>query len=194
MDVVIEILEGERPSLFHMIPPVVIGDHSYVGDNSHIAQYTEIGKFCGIGNLCTIGAQPHHPEFLANYPIEFLMGEKHVKGTPTFIGNDVWIGSNSVILAGVKIGDGAVIGAGAVVTKDVPPYAVMAGSPARQLRYRLPIEQIDALIKLKWWNFPLDAIQMLPINDVKKCIEVLQAMTILRDEGTLECVMKKIVA
>ena len=81
------------------------------------------------------------------------------EGLPVEIGNDVWIGANTIILPGVKISDGAVIGAGAVVTKDVPPYAIMGGVPAKVIRYRFPPEMIDAFLKIKWWDWPLDKIK-----------------------------------
>ena len=181
------------PEIFVRVRPVEIGEHSYVGEFSHLSQHTTIGKFCSIGNLCTIGAQKHVTDELTTSP--------KVQGhdwTPpiqaTYIGNDVWIGSNSVIMAGVRVNDGAIIGAGAVVTKEVPPYAVVAGVPARTLRYRLPIEQIAALIELKWWNLPIEAIRMLPFKDVAKCIAVLKAMTILQDEGTLGTVIERVAA
>ena len=69
------------------------------------------------------------------------------------IGNDVWIGSNVTILDGVTIGDGAIIGTGAVVSKDIPPYAIAVGCPIRIIRYRFTPEKIDALLKIKWWDF-----------------------------------------
>ena len=75
------------------------------------------------------------------------------------IGNDVWIGYEAVVLAGVTIGDGAVIGARAVVTKDVPPYAVVGGVPARLIRRRFPDDTISALLALRWWDWPADKIK-----------------------------------
>ena len=76
----------------------------------------------------------------------------------TVVGNDVWIGYEAVILAGVKIGDGAIIGARAVVTKDVPPYTIVGGVPAKFIRKRFSDEVIDALLRLKWWELPPDRI------------------------------------
>ena len=70
----------------------------------------------------------------------------------THIGNDVWIGLNATILDGVTIGDGAIVAAGAVVTKDVPPYAVVAGVPAKIIKYRFTESQIDFLLKFRWWE------------------------------------------
>ena len=75
------------------------------------------------------------------------------------IGNDVWIGYEAVILAGVTIGDGAVIGARAVVTKDIPPYTIVGGVPAKPIRKRFTQETIDLLLKIKWWNWPEERIR-----------------------------------
>ncbi len=89
-------------------------------------------------------------------PIHF--GEEPPEGLVE-IGNDVWLGENVVILPGVKIGDGAVIGAGAIVTKDVKPYAIMGGVPARLIRYRFSEEMIGAFLRIKWWDWPIEKIE-----------------------------------
>ena len=82
------------------------------------------------------------------------------------IGNDVWIGYEAVVLAGVTIGDGAVIGTRAVVTKDVPPYTIVGGVPAKFIRKRFPQETIDSLLKIKWWNWPEERIRQ-HITDIQ---------------------------
>ena len=75
------------------------------------------------------------------------------------IGNDVWIGYEAILLAGITIGDGAVIGTRALVTKDVPPYTIVGGTPARVLRKRFSEDTISALLRLKWWDWPIEHIQ-----------------------------------
>ncbi len=142
-----------------------------------------IGKFCQIApNVTIIGmGGSHTTRNIANYPLLFkfkypcsktrnvpakysslLEGEidpiTKRKTTTVIIGNDVWIGTGVIILPGVKIGDGAVVGAGAVVTHDVPSYAVVAGVPAKVLHYRFTQKQIDALLKIAWWNWSIDKI------------------------------------
>ena len=111
--------------------------------------HIHVGKYCSIGNLVTIGAQAHYLDRFATFPFQ----TKPPKATK--IGNDVWIGCNSVILAGLTVGDGAVIGAGSVVTKDVPDYAIVVGNPARILRYR------EVQVK-GWWDLPRSEIEALP--------------------------------
>ena len=87
---------------------------------------------------------------------EFLTTED---GFSIEIGNDVWVGEGVMFLGGVKIGDGAVIGANALVTKDVPPYAVVGGVPAKVIRYRMNPEQIEDMLAIKWWDWPVDIIK-----------------------------------
>jgi acetyltransferase-like isoleucine patch superfamily enzyme len=78
---------------------------------------------------------------------------------PVVIGNDVWVGAGAIILSGVSIGDGAIVAAGAVVTKDVPPYAIVGGNPAKLIRYRFSEDQIAKLLSISWWNWSEDKIK-----------------------------------
>lgn len=128
------------------VQPYEIGEHTYIGEFCHIAQHTRIGRYCSIANLCTIGAQPHSLTKFSTYPFE------QEPPAPTTIGNDVWIGANTVILGGLIVGDGAVVGAGSVVTKNVQPYAIVAGNPARVLRFRFGFTRIRELKLSKWWE------------------------------------------
>ena len=130
-----------------------------------------IGKFCSIacGAKFLFNSANHSLASLSTYPFPIFYEEWGLniqdvaaawdnKGD-IVIGNDVWIGYEAVVLAGVTIGDGAVIGARAVVTKDVPPYAVVGGVPARLIRRRFPDDTISALLALKWWDWPADKIK-----------------------------------
>jgi virginiamycin A acetyltransferase len=124
----------------------------------------KIGSFCSISSGVNIllGGE-HTSNWITTYPFseifpEYNRPKKATKGD-VLIGNDVWIGMNVLILSGVRIGDGAIVGAGAVVTKDVQPYSVVAGCPAREIRKRYSPETIEKLLKLKWWNWSLKKIK-----------------------------------
>jgi acetyltransferase-like isoleucine patch superfamily enzyme len=126
----------------------------------------KIGKFCSIAAGVTIllGGE-HRVDWVSTYPFNILFdaaagyrGHPHTKGDVR-IGNDVWIGLESVILSGVTIADGAVIAARSVVTKDVPAYAIVAGNPARFVRFRFPEAIVAQLVQIAWWDWPIDKIQ-----------------------------------
>jgi acetyltransferase-like isoleucine patch superfamily enzyme len=140
-----------------------IGDYSYIGSRSEVV-CTEIGKFCSIARNCSIGMANHSTDYLSTSPIfteknnatTFSWTEKNCykNFNQVKIGNDVWIGKNVLIVGKVTIGSGAVIGAGAIVTKDVPPYSVVAGVPAKIIKYRFNDDIIQKLLEIKWWNLP----------------------------------------
>lgn len=154
---------------FAKIYSSTIDDFSYVGPNSEII-CADLGKYCSIAANVNIGLAAHTISYISTSPI---FTEQH-NGTKTswinrdvnearmrrcIIGNDVWIGTKVVIKDGIKIGDGAIVGAGSVVTHDVPPYAIVAGAPAKIIRYRFNKQTIDFLINLKWWNWPESVIR-----------------------------------
>lgn len=120
-----------------------------------------IGKYCSLAYGVTIVASgEHNYRAVANYPFYARIHGDDNRDTLTkgkvVIGNDVWIGTKAIILSGVTIGDGAVIAAGAVVTKDVPPYAIVGGVPAQLIKYRFPKELIDRLLQIRWWDWEPD--------------------------------------
>lgn len=145
-----------------------IGAYSYVSRNSRVV-HADVGKFCSIASEAKVGMSTHTLDKLSTSPIftEAKNATKHswVNNSTVSpyervtIGNDVWIGVRAIILGGKTIGDGAVIAAGAIVTKNVPPYAVVAGVPAKVVRYRFPQEVIDRLEALQWWNLPDKVLQ-----------------------------------
>lgn len=140
-----------------------IGKYTYINNNTHLTyNVTSIGAFCSIGEGAKIGLVSHPMNYISTHNFihdpyfDFVKQQKYKaseQAGPTVIGNDVWIGSNAVVLAGLTIGDGAVIGAGAVVTKDVPPYAVVAGVPAEIKKFRFDPDMIAKLQDIKWWDF-----------------------------------------
>ena len=129
-----------------------------------------IGRFCsiGCGAKFLFNSANHTVSSLSTYPFplffeEWELEKKNVTDSwdnkgDTIIGNDVWIGYEAVIMAGVTIGDGAIIGACAVVTKDVSPYTIVGGIPAKSIRKRYSEETIDLLTELKWWDWPEERI------------------------------------
>jgi acetyltransferase-like isoleucine patch superfamily enzyme len=142
----------------------------------------EIGSFCSIAeNVTILLGEGHRPDWVTTYPFNILMDDfSDIKGNPiskgsVIIGNDVWIGRNAFIRDGVTIGDGAVIGAYSVVTKNVEPYTIVAGNPARPIRKRFDQETIDKLLRIKWWNWSFERIKenmpLLMSNNLKEFLE-----------------------
>lgn len=136
---------------------VTIGDYSYVNKGSYIENCI-IGKFCSISSGVYICPFEHNYQMKTTHPIVRL-GEAVLPRPQVIIGNDVLISLNAIILEGITIGDGAVIGAGAVVTKDVKPYEIVGGVPAKHIKYRFSNEEIKKLQTLKWWDWDVQVIQ-----------------------------------
>ena len=158
-----------------------IGRYSYVGRHAFINRAT-IGSFCSIASGVTIGGAAHPIHWASTSPI-FHAGRSVLKKkfsehifdpyARTEIGNDVWIANNVLIKSGIKIANGAVIGMGAVVTKDVGPYEVWAGNPARMIKKRFDDETIERLNQTQWWESPDKdiAVYAESINDVDRFIK-----------------------
>jgi len=135
--------------------------YSFCGYDCEI-YHANIGAFTSIASGVVIGGARHPMEWVSMSPV-FYAGRDSVRTKfaehvlvapdPVNIGNDVWIGRAAILLSGISVGDGAVVGAGSVVTKDVPPYAIVAGNPAKLIRYRFANEVIEKMMEIKWWNF-----------------------------------------
>ncbi len=155
--------------------PIVI---SYAGDNARIT----IGKYCSIAkDVKIIAGGNHRMDYVSTFPFKIFFNFpgkydnlQFSKG-PITIGNDVWIGYGATIMSGVTIGDGAVVAANSLVTKDVPAYAVVAGNPAKIVKYRFSEKEIEALLAIKWWDWPiekiLDNVELICSTDIEAFIE-----------------------
>jgi len=155
-----------------------------------------IGRYVSIGESVQIGRHGHPMDWVSTSPIFYTKpqdlfdedlemmgdlgpGQFERSGPPTIaklttVGNDVWIGHEAFILPGVTIGDGAVVAARAVVTKDVPPYAVVAGVPAKVVKYRHPEELINQLLAVRWWDYAAWDLKGVKVDDPRQFIEQLQ--------------------
>ena len=160
---------------------LTIGAHTY----GNIARRGEmnninIGKFCSIAtNVVIDGGFNHESKWISTYPFRSMFGwdvphNAICKGDVN-IGNDVWICENVLIMSGVTIGDGAIIGANSIVTKDVPAYSIVAGSPTQILKFRFDRNTINELLKIKWWDWDISQIEeeapLLTTENINQFIE-----------------------
>lgn len=162
-------------------PNIIVGDYTYYDDPEHPEQFERnvlyhfdfigdkliIGKFCSIaaGVTFIMNGGNHRTDWFTNYPFpvfghgwEHAMPDAWPNKGDTVIGNDVWIGYGAVIMPGVHVSDGAIVATKAVVTKDVPPYAIVGGNPAQLIRFRFDEEVITRLLQIRWWDWPIETI------------------------------------
>lgn len=170
-----------------------IGDFTYIGIKTRLCSKDKIkiGKYCCIGNHVLINPAFHPKNWLSVHPFQYrkcldakLYGDMpqnpdyiFFEDTPKKIEieNDVWIGENACIMGGVKIHNGAIIGTKAVVTKDIPPYAIAAGIPAKVINYRFEKHIIERLLISQWWNLPHKFIQKLPYNNIEESLNLIES-------------------
>jgi len=142
-----------------------VGSYTYIGTNCTITK-ADIGRYCSIANNVTIGPGEHILDALSTSSLFYTDAYDELTQKECTIGNDVWIGVDCIIKRGVTINNGAVIGANAVVTRDVPAYAVVLGSPARLLKYRFTPMAISILSASRWWEAELSEAQAI-LNQLK---------------------------
>ena len=171
---------------------VSLGRFTYINTDTTVIR-ASIGSFCSIGPDVLIGGLGRHPaRFLSTHPvfyssqqqagISFVRKSQFMEHTTTVIGNDVWMGTRSFVLDGLIVGDGVIIAANAVVTKNVPPFAIVGGVPAKIIRYRFSDEVGEFLLDWQWWQLPIHVLQKLAIefntrekwqiDDVKRLYEL----------------------
>lgn len=159
---------------------ISIGRYSYIRGGRVCAK---IGRYTSIAPGVSIGEGEHPLNWLSTHPFQYgatpfsepgfegaMRLPTNIRKTDPEIGNDVWIAANAIILRGVKIGDGAVVAGGAVVTKDVPPYAIVGGSPARIIKYRFEPEIIQKLLDTQWWNLEMKDLSNLDFTNIESAI------------------------
>ena len=166
-------------------PNILVGRYSYYSGYYHGHSFDDcarflmtepgvdrlvIGSFCSIGSgaaFIMAGNQGHRYDWVSSFPFYFMNEVPHFANAAnafapagdTVIGNDVWIGTEAIVMPGVKIGHGAVIGTRALVTKDVEPYTIVGGNPAKPIRKRFSDEDIALLLEMAWWDWPDDVLQ-----------------------------------
>ncbi|MGB3026519.1 type B chloramphenicol O-acetyltransferase [Paradevosia shaoguanensis] len=166
-------------------PNIVVGRYSYYSGYYHGHSFDDcarflmtepgvdrlvIGSFCSIGSgaaFIMAGNQGHRYDWVSSFPFYFMNEVPHFAGAAnafapagdTVIGNDVWIGTEAIVMPGITIGHGAVIGTRALVTKNVEPYTIVGGNPAKPIRKRFSDEDIALLLEMAWWGWPDDMLQ-----------------------------------
>lgn len=168
---------------------LAIGAHTLIRSTAKLDFVEQIGRFCSISNDCCIGHEKHtHPvDWVSSHSFQYSK-DTPFEYNPTFIparlGHDIWIGTNVTIMEGVKIGTGAVVATNSLVTKDVPPYAIVGGNPAKIIKYRFPEEVIQGLLASEWWDYPIEVLKTLPLNQPPQFLKELA--TIPKQQATYQ--------
>lgn len=178
-------------------PNIIVGKYSYYSGYYHGHSFDDcaryllpdsqdvdkliIGSYCSIGTGTTFmmaGNQGHRYDWISTFPFfytgdsEFALAQDgYLPAGDTTVGNDVWIGAEVIVMPGIHIGHGAIIGSRTVVTKDVEPYTIVGGNPAKLIRKRFDADEIDLLLEMAWWDWPIErlsaAMTLLCANDIK---------------------------
>jgi acetyltransferase-like isoleucine patch superfamily enzyme len=181
-----------------------LGAFTYINGDLGVALFgTIVGRFSSIGG--TIGAPEHPTDWLSSHPFTFMRpallprfdgipefvrwapdgseSYKFPQKTGTIIGHDCWTAANCIIRRGLTVGHGAIVGAGSIVTKDVPPYAIMTGAPAKLLRFRFPEKTIERLLELEWWRYDISPFKSsINFSNIDQAVDVIGQ---LKSDGKL---------
>jgi virginiamycin A acetyltransferase len=179
-------------------PNIIVGDYTYYDDFEDVMNFEKnvkyhfdftgdkliIGKFCMIASDVTfiMNGANHLTDAITTYPFAIfgngwenaMEGKTYPSKGNIVVGNDVWIGYNATIMAGVTIGDGAIIGTNSVVTKDVEPYSIVGGNPAKVIKKRFPEDEIKDLLEIKWWDWEIEKVTRNVQNSTDNNIEALK--------------------
>jgi virginiamycin A acetyltransferase len=181
-------------------PNIIVGDYTYYDDFEDVMNFEKnvkyhfdftgdkliIGKFCMIASdvIFIMNGANHLTDAITTYPFaifgngweDAMEGKNYPSKGNIVVGNDVWIGYNATIMAGVNIGDGAIIGTNSVVTKDVEPYSIVGGNPAKLIKKRFSEDEIKDLLEIKWWDWEIEKITRNVQNLTDKNVEVLKTL------------------
>lgn len=200
LEKIVKLNPGARIITSRLLGPTYLNRNTQVGPDAVVGRYFGMNEHCyiaraTIGHFCSIGARTAINPF--NHPVDWLSIHEFQYHPNSFdwvdeytaitrlprtadmfqtvtIGSDVWAGHNVNVMGGVTIGDGVIIGAGSVVTKDVPPFAIVAGIPATVRRLRFPEKTIDRLLRVRWWDLELEDLSGLPFRDVERCLDLIE--------------------
>jgi acetyltransferase-like isoleucine patch superfamily enzyme len=202
LEAVVKLNPGARIIASRLLGPAYLNRNAQVGPDAVVGRYfgmnesgfvarASIGHFCSIGARTAINPFNHpvgwlsihefqyHPgsfDWVAEYNAIARLPRTPDMFEPVTIGSDVWMGHNVNVMPGVSVADGAVIGAGSVVTKDVPPFAIVAGAPASVRRLRFSERIVERLLRLRWWDLDLEDLSGLPFRDVERCLDIIEAI------------------
>lgn len=165
-----------------------IGAYSFLNYRVIIYANVSVGRYCSFARGCEVGVAQHPTTLLSTHGFQYSPAlfkadpdyqfERRTRWSPhppTVIGHDVWIGAQSIVLSGLTVGHGAIIAANSVVNRNVEPYSIVGGSPARHIKYRFSEEIISRLLAAEWWNRPLSVLSGLQFDDIEACLQILEA-------------------
>jgi acetyltransferase-like isoleucine patch superfamily enzyme len=206
---IVKLNPGARIIKSRLLGPTYLNRNTQVGPDAVVGRYFGMNESCyiaraTIGNFCSIGARTAINPF--NHPVNWLSIHEfqyhpnsfdwideynaiaRLERTPDMfetvtVGSDVWTGHNVNVMPGVSIGDGAIIGAGSVVTKDVPPFAIVAGVPATVKRLRFSEKLVERLLRVRWWDLELEELSGLPFRDVERCLDLIEERKARKTRG-----------
>ncbi|MEY8199024.1 MAG: CatB-related O-acetyltransferase [Colwellia sp.] len=177
-----------------------IGAYTYLNRDCKLYGNCEVGRYCSFGRDVHVGLHEHPIDWLSTHPFQYSNGQfqgdtdyecinrKYWKDSKVVkIGSDVWIGTGSRIFVGVEVGHGSIIAAGSIVTKDVAPYSIVGGVPAKLIKTRFPEGTINKLLELKWWLLPISSLKNIEFNDIDLAMS--QLKNIKEEKGYLKCLM-----
>ncbi|MCU7937907.1 MAG: CatB-related O-acetyltransferase [gamma proteobacterium symbiont of Bathyaustriella thionipta] len=198
----------KKSSILHLETPVSLGDSKVIVENNlnntlsigrhsyirggEILNTSKIGRHCSIGQNVTLGLNRRaHPVDWASTSTE-ICHTYSAADQPLEIGHDVWIGQGAVIMSDIKIGNGAIIGCNSVVIKDVEPYQIVAGNPAKAIRYRFDEHIISALNQSNWWEFPLEVLKDCKPDNISDFIARIHELKKQEDAPIVKIIKRKV--